>query len=196
MHKIKILLQCGVHGQASVAPPTFLAIAPLNFLTFPVYSSPFQAFLFCFVFSFLWNQHVCSPELPLNHTHINKTKSNATRASCIIFITWKPNFQVNFQEVFGDVTFKVVFERYFDQRFLDGLQRKAQAYSGKIGRISGEKPWHVPIFKKKCHAFFVFTFFLSPVFPARDRDMRSHFSSLCSLVVSDTSFRSCFRSRL
>ena len=53
MHKIKILLQCGVHGQASVAPPTFLAIAPLNFLTFPVYSSPFQVFFVFFFFFFM-----------------------------------------------------------------------------------------------------------------------------------------------
>ena len=48
----------------------FLAIALFNFPTFPLYSSPLQV-----------SSH--TPQLPLNHTHINTTKRNLTCPSCI-----------------------------------------------------------------------------------------------------------------
>ena len=61
--------------------------------------------------------------------------------------------------MFRHVTFKAVFERYFEQRFLDGLQRKAQAYSGKIGLILGQKPWRFPIFLKNATIFRIYVFY-------------------------------------
>ena len=114
-----------VHSKASVLPPTFLAITLFNFLTFRLYSSPVQ-------------ESSCTPELPLNHTHI-KTQLREPH-----FRSWKLNFVVNFLEVSRNET--IVSKRYFEQRPLDGRRSKAQAYWCKIGLTAGWKPRGFSIF--------------------------------------------------
>jgi len=69
--KLKILIHCRVHAQASVVPPTFLAISLLNCATFPLHSLPV---------------HVCTWKLLVNHMHIYQMKSNATCTSSKIFL--------------------------------------------------------------------------------------------------------------
>ena len=70
----------------------------------------------------------------------------------------------------------MVFKRYFEQRFLDGLPRKAQAYHPcSIDLIKMKNLRALQFFKNFplcCYGLR----FLSPVSPARARDMRSHFS--------------------
>lgn len=72
-----------------------------------------------------------------------------------------------------------MFLRYFEQRFLDGLQRKAQAYSGKIGLILGQKPWRFPIFEKM-PPFSLLTFFIPSLSRASSRHAQSFFSAVQS----------------
>lgn len=64
----------------------FLTIALLNGATFPLHSLPV---------------HVCTWELPLNHTHTNKTKSNAIFTSCKIFAAKSPTLQSVFKKCSG-----------------------------------------------------------------------------------------------
>ena len=82
-----------MRSKASVVPSTYLSIAQLDFLTFSLSLSPVQVF-------FSWNQHVRTQKLPLNHTHINTTKSNVTRASCT-FAPRNPTWRSVFEKCSG-----------------------------------------------------------------------------------------------
>ena len=80
-----ILVQCRVHAQLSVVPPTYLAIAALNLRIFPLHSSPFLVFL--------WYQHVPPPEVSVNTKLINII-CNTSR----IFAARTPTSRQNFDE--------------------------------------------------------------------------------------------------
>ena len=76
----------------------------------------------------------------------------------------------------------MVSKGYFEQRFLDGLRIKAQAYSCKTVLIPVWKPDAFQFFKI-CRHFLQMLLsmdlhFSSLVSPARALDMRSHFSVL------------------
>ena len=96
--KWKILVQCRVHKHPSHFPLAFFASSSFLFVS--------------------WNQHVRTSELPFVHTHLNKTRSYATRASCI-FAAKSATLRSIFKKCSGT---KLGVEEIFERRFLNGLQ--------------------------------------------------------------------------
>ena len=106
-------------------------------LIFPTLHLRQFKFFFFFTLFFIEPESLHTRTSLEQHAHKDSEKYNATRASCI-FASKKLNFAVNFLEVFRIET--TVSQRYFEQRFLDGIQRKVQVYQCKIALIPGWKP--------------------------------------------------------
>ena len=95
------LVQCRVHAQASVVPPTYLAIAAFNLRIVPLHSSP--------VLVFFLNQHVRLPEVSVNNA-LTKIICNTASSTSRIFAARALDFAVKFRFVFSYEN--VVFRRY------------------------------------------------------------------------------------
>ena len=95
------LVQCRVHAQASVVPPTYLAIAAFNLRIVPLHSSP--------VLVFFWNRYVRLPEVSVNNA-LTKIICNTASCTSRIFAARALDFAVKFRFVFRYEN--LVFRRY------------------------------------------------------------------------------------